>query len=241
MTPGESTLCVIFSCIIRPLMGSDALPMMFKNREQAARLLAGRMHHLRGSHPLILSIPRGGVPVGDVLADSLLGELDVVIVQKLGFPNNPEVALGAVDESGSLFINEHMADYGITDEYIQREKERQLDIIKSRIDLYMPIRPGIGVFKRTVIVVDDGTATGFAMCAALRATARHEPTALIAALAIASPDALKRIQDIADEVFCLYSGPDIERVGKFFEEFPHISDDDVMNILSKRQSPFRNL
>lgn len=214
---------------------------MFKNREQAARLVAGRMHHLRGSRPLIISIPRGGVPLGDILANSLLGELDVVIVQKLGFPNNPEVALGAVDEFGDVFINDYMADYGITDEYIEREKERQLAISKSRSELYAPVRAGIRANKRTVIVVDDGTATGFAMCAALRAMAKHEPMKLIAAMAIASPDALKRMQDIADEVFCLHSGPDVEEVGAYFDEFPAVSDGDVMHILSKRQSPFKRL
>lgn len=208
--------------------------MMFENREQAARLLAGRLHHLRGKNPLVLGIPRGGIPMARIIADSLGGDLDVILVRKLGFPNNPEVAIGAVDEAGTMYLNDHLPDYGISDEYIERERERELLVMQSRRELYTPVRPNVNPKGRTVIVVDDGVATGFTMATALRSVRKAEPRYVVAALAVAPPDALKQLQESADEVCSLHVTQEFIAVGQFFSDFSQVSDEDVMRMLSEQ-------
>lgn len=205
---------------------------IFRNREQAARLIAERMHHLRGSKPLVLAIPRGGVPMGRIIADALDGDLDVVLVRKLGLPNNPEVAIGAVDEGSNVYLDEHLADYGITDEYIERESEGQMAVIQSRRQLYTPVRPSIDPVGRTVIVVDDGMATGNTMAAALRAVRKRNPARLIAASTGGPPDALSRLGLLPDEAVCLHVTPHFIAVSQFYEEFPQVSDEEAKDILS---------
>jgi putative phosphoribosyl transferase len=206
--------------------------MIFENREQAARLLAGRLHHLRGKNPLVLAIPRGGVPMGRIIADSLGGEVDIVLVRKLGFPENPETAMGAVDESGALHLNEDLQRYGVTEEYINEEKKKQLSTIASRRKIYESVHPKISPEGRIVIVVDDGSATGFTMVAALQSLKPRRPALIIAAMAVAPPEVIRKISRIADEVVCLHVTSDFMAVGQFFKHFGQVSDDEALRLLS---------
>ena len=145
---------------------------MFKDRTQAAELLAQRLQRYRGQSPLILAIPRGAAPMGVVLAQQLGGEWDVVLVHKLCAPHQPELAIGAVDESGQVWMAPHAASVGATPAWIEAEKNRQLQVLHQRRRQYSPLHPPIPVGDRVVIVVDDGLATGATMQAALTAVNR---------------------------------------------------------------------
>jgi putative phosphoribosyl transferase len=205
--------------------------MIFHNRTEAARLLAEALAAYRGQQPLILAIPRGAVPMASVITDALGGELDVVLVHKLGAPGNPELAIGAVDEAGQVYLNEDLHALRISQHYLETERKAQLETLRRRRTLYTAARPPIDPAGRIVIVVDDGIATGSSMIAALRAVRARRPAKLIAATAVAPAHTLQLIEQLADDVVCLEVPPVFYAVGQFFEEFQQVSDDEVIAIL----------
>jgi predicted phosphoribosyltransferase len=210
--------------------------MPFHNREHAAELLAQRLVGYRGQRPLILGIPRGAVPMAKIIANTLEGELDVVLVHKLGAPGQPEFAIGSVDEAGHLYLSDDVGALGVTEAYIAREKAAQLETLRKRRAMYTPIRPSIDPAGRVVIVVDNGVATGASMIAALRAVRAHQPAKLIAAAAVASPGAVRQIAAEADEVVCLEVPEVFYAVGQFYEDFSQVSDAEVVAILQQPSS-----
>ncbi|MBU2717881.1 phosphoribosyl transferase, partial [Acidithiobacillus ferridurans] len=143
-------------------------PPNYANREAAAELLARSLTAYDGKDPLVLAIPRGALPMGRIIANALHGDLDVVLVRKIGAPGNPEYAVGAVDESGRVWMDPIAGRLGIGEQYIRDEATRQLEVIKARRAQYTPIHPAIDPRGRVVIVVDDGVATGATLGAALR-------------------------------------------------------------------------
>jgi hypothetical protein len=169
--------------------------------------------------------------MGKVLADALEGELDVVLVHKLGAPGEPELAIGAVDEEGRVYLDENATTLGVDPNYIREESEAQIDMLRRRRALYTPARAPISPTGRLTLVVDDGVATGASMIVALRATRRHGPSRLIAATPVMPPPTLRRIEEVADEVACLAYPPYFRAVGEFFEDFSQVSDDQVVKIL----------
>lgn len=201
---------------------------MFRNRQDAAEQLASRLAHLQGSHPLILAIPRGGVPMGRCLADALDGELDVVLVRKVGAPGSPEFAIGAISEDGTLKLDEAASHF--PPEAIEREAERQRQLIATRRRRYTPVRAPIAPEGRVVVVVDDGSATGATMEAALR-TLQGRAQRLIAALGTASPSALARLAALANEVVCLEAPERFMSVGEFYADFSQVEEDEVLALL----------
>jgi predicted phosphoribosyltransferase len=207
--------------------------MLFQDRIQAARLLAEKLKSYKGRSPLILAIPRGAVPMGEVIADALDGELDVILVHKLGAPGNPEFAVGSVSERGDVFLSDAAEALGISENDIAREVRDQLESLNRRRASYTPIRHSIDSFNRIVIVVDDGIATGSTMIAALRAVRVKRPAKLIGAVAVAPPETLERIAKEADEVVYLEAPINFHAVGQFFLNFSQVSDDEVIEILKQ--------
>jgi len=208
--------------------------MLFENREHAARLLARRLSaYYKNKNPLVLAIPRGAIHMAEIIADVLGGELDVVLVHKLGAPGQPELAIGAIDEAGNVFLSAYGLD--IDEAYLAAEKQAQLEILRKRRARYTPARGPIDPHDRIVIVVDDGIATGSTMTAALRAIRRSKPKKLIGAVAVASPFAARAMSREADAIVCLDVPAEFYAVGQFFKDFSQVSEEEVTAILQKRE------
>ncbi len=209
-------------------------PTHFLDRIDAGTRLADALASLHEQRPLVLAIPRGGVPIGRIIANRLGGELDVVLVRKLGAPGHEEFAIGAIDESGALQVADYAAQAGADEHYIKREAARQLERIRQRRQLYSPHSASVDPKDRVVIVVDDGLATGATMRAALTAVRRRKPLRLICAVPVASPHSLASLRDIADDVVCLSTPDDFRAVGQFYRDFPAVEDQEVVRLLERR-------
>jgi hypothetical protein len=205
---------------------------MFRNREDAAIQLAALLRDREFTKPLVLAIPRGGVVTGAALAREIGAELDVLLSRKLRAPNQPELAIGAISETGDVYVNEDAAEAaGVTDEYFHREKEHQSAIIAERKSRLRRVRPEAPVTGRLVIITDDGIATGSTMMAALQTVRSHDPAELIVAVPLAPADRIHDLEKHCDQVVCLLPAPHFGAVGQFYEDFPTVDDEQVLEIL----------
>jgi predicted phosphoribosyltransferase len=205
---------------------------MFHNREDAARQLAQRLKGRQLHDPLVLAIPRGGVVTGAVLAQELDAQLDVVLSRKLRAPEQPELALGAISEDGRLYLNQ----YGrqvleLIGNYLVRERRLQYAEIARRKKLFRGVCPQAPITDRSVIVTDDGIATGSTMIAALQTVREQNPYELIVAVPVASPDRLEELRRWCDEVVCLLTPEEFSSVGQFYADFTQVSDEQVIELL----------
>ena len=210
--------------------------MPFENRAEAADLLVRRLAGYRGQHPLVLAIPRGAVPMGKIIAEGLNGELDVVLVRKLRAPQNPELAIGSIDEMGAVYLDPYTRGLA-TKSYLEAEEQTQLNILRQRRQAYASAGHPIEAAGRIVIVLDDGIATGSTMIAGLRAVRARKPSKLIAATGVASADTLPLIRREADEVVCLEVPEVLYAIGYHFRDFSQVSDEEVVDTLKAARTP----
>ena len=202
--------------------------MIFSDRLDAGRRLADALAGYRGGRPLVLAIPRGGVPVAAVVAEALEGDLDVVLVHKLCSRWAPEYAVGAIYETGYSFESDASEE---DDAWLKDEKIRRLAELRRRRALYSPPGSAADPGGRVVIVVDDGLATGATMQAALHSVRAQGPARLICAVPVAAPASLAKIRGDADELVCLSAPAGFEAVGQFYREFGQVEDEDVVACL----------
>jgi len=207
---------------------------LFADRSEAGRRLAERLLRFKDERPVVLALPRGGVPVGFEVARALDAPLDLILVRKIGAPFQPELAVGAVVDGGraETVINEEIVrEFQIPESYIAEESARQLEEIERRRELYLAERARAPVQGCTAIVVDDGIATGATMEAALHATRRANPKRLVLATPVAPPDTLERLRPQADEVVCLATPKWFAAIGMFYEDFQQLTDEEVVDLL----------
>ena len=211
--------------------------MQFRDRREAGRLLAEELSSLRGLEDLIvLGIPRGGVVVAYEVAKALSAPLDVYITRKIGAPYNPELAIGAVASDGTLVLDHNLiARIGAADDYVQAETERQRGEIERRLAAYRGTRSELDLGGKTVILVDDGVATGATVLASLRAIKQHEPAQLILAVPVGPADTIHLLSQEADRVVCLHTPEVFWAVGAFYAVFDQTSDTEVVRLLQEQQ------
>ncbi len=204
----------------------------FVDRAEAGRLLAAELTEWRGHKAVVLGIPRGGIIVAREVARALEGELDVVLAHKLGAPNHAELAVGSVAEDGKLFLNDAVVrDLGVSDDYIQHEKGRQLAQLQRRIAMIRRVRPKVPLKGKMVIVTDDGVATGATTQAALWAVRAERPAYLIGAIPVGPEDTIGRLAGDVDEMLCLRTPALFAAVGQFYERFYPVEDEDMLRVL----------
>jgi putative phosphoribosyl transferase len=206
---------------------------VFADRTDAAQRLAQALAPYRGLNPLVLAIPRGSVPMGKIIATALGGELDVVLVRKLGAPFSPEFAVGAIDESGWVYVAPHAREAGADGAYLAREGETQLALLRRRRAQYTPARAPIDPAARVAIVIDDGLATGATMIAALHSVRAKQPRRLVCAVPVAAPQSLEAVAPYADEVVCLEAPVAFHAVGQFYRSFAQVEDGTVIAALAE--------
>lgn len=209
---------------------------MFKDRADAGHQLARALERFRSINPLILALPRGGMVVGAEVARQLGCALDVLLVKKLRAPGNPELALGAICEEGRAFLNEEMVRAtGADAAYLENEIQERLAEITAQRELYRAVKDRIPATGRTIILVDDGLATGATMIAAAQVVSRAGPERLIVAVPVGPPETVSQLETMKeiDEIVCLYSPESFGGVGRFYQDFSQVPDVTVAGLLEE--------
>lgn len=210
---------------------------MFTDRHEAGRLIAQRMSSYKGKEKtIILGLARGGVVVAFDLAKELHLPLNVVVPRKIGAPGNPEFAIGAILENGEGVFNQSIIKMlGVSPDYIANEIEKEKARARQRLSLYRQYAPLPDIKGHTVILVDDGIATGSTMLAAIKAMRKEQVARVVVAVPVAATDSLRMIVNQADEVFCLYDNENFMSVSLYYENFGQTEDAEVVQLLKDGQ------
>ena len=207
---------------------------MFADRRAAGRLLAQALIHHAGTNAKVLGLPRGGVPVADEIARALGGTLDVWVVRKLGAPFQPELGMGAIAEGPAVVLDRSTVRLlGVTAPQLLGVARREMVEVRRRIERFRGDRSAPELHGRTVILVDDGIATGGTMRAAIRAVRKRGPARLVVAIPVAVPDVVTALRREVDEVVCLHQPEDLYAIGLWYEDFRQVSNEEVARILDR--------
>lgn len=208
-------------------------PELLANRQQAAEMLNTHLADYQGTdNMVVLGIPRGGVILADIVARHFNAHLDVMLTRKVRAPHNPELAIGAVSEDGTLYKNQSIiTSLGVTEAYIEQEKQQQAETIAYRKIQYRAMLDKVPLRDKVVILTDDGVATGATMQAAVWAAAAESPQKLILALPVAPPDTVKRLAQDADETICLCAPANFQAISQFYTVFEQVNDRQVLDVL----------
>jgi len=208
----------------------------FADRQEAGRLLADELADMHLVDPVVLALPRGGVPVACEVARRLNAPLDLLLARKIGVPNEPEVALAAVVEGAppQVILDEQLAaENPVSSEWMEAAVAQQVHEIKRRREVYLRGRPALALRGRTVIVVDDGVATGTTMRAALSALRQVSARRLIVAIPLAPSSAVMQLAREADDVICVAQPAPFRAVGEHYEDFHQLADEEVIDLLDQ--------
>lgn len=214
--------------------------MTFTDRADAGRRLAEPLLRFKDRRPVVLALPRGGVPIGYEIARALAAPLDVVLVRKLGAPHQTELAVGAIALGSEPVIVTHpglIATLGIAERELAAIEIREREELARREEIFRAGRPPPKIAGRTAILVDDGIATGATMLAALRATRSGQPANLVLAVPVAPPETLEALAVEADEIVCLHQPRWFVAVGRFYQHFPQLEDREVVELLERARAP----
>ena len=208
--------------------------MRFADRVDAGRLLATRLASYAGHDDVVvLGLPRGGVPVAAEVARALAAPLDVLLVRKLGAPGQPELAIGAIAEDGVTLVNaDVLRSLGLDHDAIDRAMLDERPELERRLGVYRGDRPAVALADRTVIIVDDGLATGASMEAACRAVAARGAARLVVAVPVAAAEACARLRGVAHEVVAVTTPSPFWAVGAWYEDFEQTTDEEVVALLA---------
>ncbi len=208
--------------------------MTFKDRREAGKKLAEALVEYRNSKDaILLALPRGGVVVADEIAESLNLPFDIVVPRKIGAPANPEYAIGAITETGEGIFNEKEIE-DIDKEWLKKEIEKEVKEAQRRLKTYRGGKPPIDLKNKIVILIDDGIATGLTLLAAIKSVKKQNPEKIIVAAPVGAKDSVAIIKKEVNEVVCLYAPTFFGAVGSFYEEFGQTSDEEVIQILSRK-------
>ena len=207
--------------------------MRFQDRKDAGLQLAQKLTWLRDKDAIVLAIPRGGVVVGDVIAKSLNAKLDIVVPRKLGAPNNPELAIGAVMHDGSSYLNDYVVKtLNVDQQYIRSEIKEQVREIERRLELFRGNKK-YDLADKIIVLVDDGIATGATTMIAVTWVKKQRPKMLVLATPVAPAEVARVLERIADKLIILMMPLEFGAVGEFYEDFLQVDDDEVIQILEK--------
>jgi putative phosphoribosyl transferase len=205
---------------------------LFADRVDAGKRLAQDLKAHVSKDAVVLAIPRGGVVVGYEVAKALVLSLDVIIPRKIGAPNNPELAIGAMTEDGTILLDDRLVDYlNVSQEYIEEESEAQKAEIHRRLRLYRGDIPYPSLKGREVILIDDGIATGSTMKAALASVRKRGAKSVIIAIPVGPPSTIRELEKEADSVVCLHAPEAFYAIGQFYEDFTQTQDEEVIRLL----------
>ncbi len=207
----------------------------FRDRKDAGRQLAEQLDRYRDEDPVVLALPRGGVPVGYEVARALKAPLDVFIARKLGAPNQPELGIGAVAQDGARVLNERIVrQISASEEYIERIAAEETAEAERRLKLFRGEgHPEPKVRERTAILVDDGVATGVTTRAAIQALQRRNPRRLVLAVPVCAAQTAELLRQEVDELICLQTPSDLVAIGLWYQNFEQTSDEEVIELLER--------